>query len=346
MKSKPMHLDSVLKQLDALRDARPEVAERSEVSLAPRGDSRDGAVYLLDNDLLLAVKVAMATGRSLLLTGDPGSGKSSVAAYLAKELGWRYYEHVVTSRTEASDLLWQFDTVRKLGDASGRTNLSDYDYVEPGALWWAFDRDGAGDRGGNSKAAPTDNKPVEPLSEINETRSEHHAVVLIDEIDKADPDVPNALLVPLGSNRFVVRETQTEVKLDPPVLPGAVTPAPAVLVIVSSNGERALPSAFVRRCITHRLAAPDPDRLVEIAVAHAAIEGYVSDKPELERIRDLAERTVALRGELEENKQKGAGAAEFLDAVRAARELKLKPEDKAKWDALLSLTVTKTAARS
>src|SRR5437879_3622590 len=72
-------------------------------------DRRDGRVYVTDAPIKLALKVALATGRPLLLRGDPGSGKSSLAAYVARNLGWRYYEHVVTARTDATDLLWTFD---------------------------------------------------------------------------------------------------------------------------------------------------------------------------------------------------------------------------------------------
>src|SRR5262249_10340703 len=158
--------------------------------------------------------------------------------------------------------------VRKLGDASGRTGLSDSDYVEPGVLWWAFDREGARRRGAPAPGPPELLAPtarareaVEPAADLNAGRSAHHAVVLIDEIDKADPDVPNALLVPLGSGQFIVRETQTAVapvptsSTKPAAGPRAAVAAP-VLVVITSNGERDLPPAFLRRCVTHHLDAP------------------------------------------------------------------------------------------
>ena len=71
----------------------------------------------MSGDIEFAVRVAEATGRPLLLRGEPGSGKSSLAAYIARQRDWRYYEHVVTSRTQARDLLWTFDSVRRLADA-------------------------------------------------------------------------------------------------------------------------------------------------------------------------------------------------------------------------------------
>jgi MoxR-like ATPase len=350
MAKEPMTVPEVLAALNALRDEMPALAKGAARRTGAAGDVRDGSVYLMDEQLMLAVQVAVATARPLLLTGDPGTGKSSLAAYLAARLSWRYYEHVVTGRTEANDLLWEFDTVRRLGDATGREGLSYSDYVEPGVLWWAFDPKGARSRGATQRAAPTKvAQAAEPLAGVNAGRSPHHAVVLIDEIDKADPDVPNALLVPLGSNQFVVRETQAEVRVpesrrtarksnsDDPL-------AAAVLIVITSNGERDLPPAFLRRCVAHHLASPDSARLEQIAKAHAALEGRKLADPELKRVRDLAAQTVSIREELRKVGRKGAGTAEFLDAVHAARDLRITAGDAQAWDRLISLTLRKGVA--
>ena len=361
MTSDSMTVTQVVERLRTLTDAMPARAAKgikTATRRAPSGDLRDGSVYLMDKHLLLAVQVAVATGRPLLLTGDPGSGKSSLARYLAEQLKWRYYEHVVTGRTEASDLLWQFDTVRKLGDASGSAALDDSRYVEPGVLWWALNRDGARRRGADThNGSGSGNKrrlrsvaPAEPFADINAGRSSRHAVVLIDEIDKADPDVPNALLVPLGSSKFVVRETQSlvEASAAPATSSGRAkdTPAAPLLVIITSNGERELPPAFVRRCVTHHLDAPDEARLQAMALAHATREGRVPDADEMQRIKDLAHQAVQIREELRALNRKGAGAAEFLDAVRASRELGFTAANKDDWERLLSLTLRKGAART
>jgi MoxR-like ATPase len=344
-----MTVAEVLGALGGLQDKMPSVARGSSRRSGAAGDARDGSVYLMDEPLVLAVQVAVATARPLLLTGDPGTGKSSLAAFLAAELNWRYYEHVVTARTEANDLLWHFDTVRKLGDATGREGLRDSDYVEPGVLWWAFDRDAAASRGAAlAPAAVAAAHAAEPLAEMNTSRSRHHAVVLIDEIDKADPDVPNALLVPLGSNQFLVRETQVPVRARRTSESGRDRRhlAAPVLIVITSNGERELPPAFLRRCVAHHLAAPEEDRLEQIAQAHAALEGRQIRGPELQRVKDLAGQTVAIRKELKDDLgRKGAGTAEFLDAARASRELHLSPADKEAWDRLISLTIRKGAAR-
>src|ERR1700722_13586199 len=99
-------------------------------------DRRGGRVYLMPEKLELAVGVGLATGRPLLLRGEPGAGKSSLAAYVARERGWRYFEHVVTSQTQARDLLWTFDGVRRLADAQAGGNLPRTDtYIQPGVLW-------------------------------------------------------------------------------------------------------------------------------------------------------------------------------------------------------------------
>lgn len=287
-------------------------------------DRRDGSVYVYDDGLKLATEVSMVTGRPLLLRGKPGSGKSSFAAYVARSLGWCYYDQVITARTRAQDLLWTFDSVRRLADAQvssrGGTKLYDYDYVEPGVLWWVFDRDLA-----NRRGAPPERLPalpaLHPNEEENATRSPDHAVVLLDEIDKADPDVPNDLLVPLGSLEFRVEETGTVVRRPVPSIDAPKSYVSPLLVVITTNEERDLPDAFLRRCVVYELLPPDADRLVEIAGAHFGdVEGKLAGK-DLELCRELARIVVRLRKEAAELALRGPSTAEFLDAVRACRSL-------------------------
>ena len=179
-------------------------------------DRRDGSVYQMHPRVRLAVDVALAAGRPLLLRGEPGSGKSSLAPYLARNLKTRYYEEVVAASTRVEDFLWRFDTVRKLSDAQarqpGEPAPDDAEYVVEGVLWKAFDPDGEF----GSEDTPD-------------------AVILIDEIDKADPDVPNGLLVPLGAGQFPVPARED---------PIAIPKGRRVIVVITTNEERQLPPAF------------------------------------------------------------------------------------------------------
>jgi MoxR-like ATPase len=213
-----------------------------------QGDQRQGRVYVYDKPIVLAVNVALATGRPLLIYGPSGSGKSSLARNIAHFKKWRFVERVITSRTQARDLLYDVDLLKRLHDAQAAAFTkktfarSMKPYIVPGPLWWAFDR-----RTASTFAA-------EPAWEHQHDR----AVVLLDEIDKADPDVPNNLLVPLGSLGFEVEPLGVTVE---------VAPSRTPLVILTSNEERQLPPAFLRRCVELRIAVSRP-RLVAIAYAH------------------------------------------------------------------------------
>jgi MoxR-like ATPase len=284
------------------------------------GDQRDGSVYVYNDEIVLAVNVAIATGRPLLIRGASGSGKSSLAANVARKLGWRYYEIVISSRTQARDLQWTFDTVRRLSDAQTKEGLkSTSAYIQPGVLWWAFDSATAREHGqAQEGTAPTYG------AEMDRTP----AVVLLDEIDKADPDVPNNLLVPIGSLEFKVSETNTLVRSalrDPPFL------------CITTNEERDLPPAFVRRCVSIRLADPTRERLVQIAKAHFGKTG-------VRRYEQIAEQVMNLAGPPDQPGAIRPSSAEYLDAVQASLELRATPvEADPTWQSILQAITSKRA---
>ena len=297
---------------DAGPDGQPFDADRA-YRLGDRSPST-ALPYVYDERITLAVNTALAAGRPLLVRGHPGTGKSSVARSVADKLGWRFYAHTVSSRTTARDLLWSFDTVARLADAQALPQGSELPprerYLVPGPLWWAFDPASARHHG-------TDPTATNPDAD--------RAVVLVDEIDKADPDVPNDLLVPLGSYEFRVEDEAPVVAEHPP------------LVVVTTNEERELPRAFLRRCVILALEAPAPDRLRSIAEAHfpgldPALLGAVQGSYTQARVERIA------AGE------PPPSVAELLDALAACQGLHVEPQDPdaaRRWSDMVKLLLAK-----
>lgn len=225
------------------------------------GDAGGPLHYVFTTELGLAVNAAYVTKRPLLLRGAPGSGKSSFARAIAESQGWPLLVRVINSDSKLDDLLWRYDYVRRLQHATdpGRTTLHDNGYVEPQALWWALAPE-SGQRRGTSREDwdkgsydfPLARSPVAPSSE---------AVLLLDEIDKADPTLPNDLLVALGEGKFTVRETGD-----------LVVAERSPLIIITTNDERELSRAFIRRCIVAELPQLRGDALyawfLRVGTAH------------------------------------------------------------------------------
>lgn len=292
--------------LEGERWFRPDRVVCHKVSTAPEAqlgtDRQQEAIYVYhDDDIALAVNAAIATRRPLLISGPSGCGKSSLAFNVALALRRRYYEYTVTSTSEARDIIYHFDAVRRLSDASSGKGLKlSQAYVEPGPLWWALDPTSARQRGFSDMLEPSDlafdPSPVEGEG----------AVVLIDEIDKAEVDFPNNLLVPIGSLSFSVAPTSYRVS-------GALTP----LILITNNAERELPVPFLRRCVTLNLPEMTAEKLVEIAKAHISVANHKIDL--FQKIADLVIQ-LAMDKSID-NAKRRLSAAEYLDTVRACLEL-------------------------
>jgi MoxR-like ATPase len=289
-----------------------------------RGDEAPAGGYVYDakGRIALGVNVALATGRPLLVRGRPGSGKSSLAADVAKRLDWRYYEHTITSRTRARELLWSFDAVRRLSDATAETLRDQLAYVTPGVLWWAFSAKNAAARGMTDDVLAS--RDLGRLTDPS-PRTGERAVVLLDEIDKADPDVPNDLLLPLGALKFTVAEVDGG-----PVVKAEAPP----LVFITTNEERDLPLAFVRRCVVLSLPDPSRDRMIDIANAHF---GARVPRKRLEEVLAAYEQIRKTRTPEEHE----PSLAEYLDAVAAVKALEMRQDPGDHWSELLEFTLRK-----
>lgn len=209
-------------------------------------DIGDTVCHVMEPDMISAVNAALAINRPLLIWGEPGIGKSQLAKAVAKELKRPFLHFVADARTEARDLLWYFDAVARLAEAQlnrePRHDDSDplaiENFIVPGPMWWALNWNSA-------KTMAAKCKRKEP--ELNGGDVGNGVVVLIDEIDKADTDVPNGLLEALGSSRFQPQG------LDEAVVCVGQKP----LVLITTNEERSLPDAFLRRCLSLHLHFPE-----------------------------------------------------------------------------------------
>ena len=189
--------------------------------------------YLPNPELVEAVNLAVYLERPLLLKGEPGCGKTQLASAVAYELGLPFEAWYVKSTSRAQEGLYTYDTVGRLRDAqlaaSGRLTDAQIQRMEDAAAYIRW--------GALGKAF----------------RQNQRVVVLIDEIDKADIDFPNDLLLELDEQRFRVEEIDDEVK--------AIAPP---IVFITSNDEKDLPDAFLRRCLFHYVEFPTRDRLTQI----------------------------------------------------------------------------------
>lgn len=184
--------------------------------------------YIATDDLAIAVNAAITLEKPLLIKGEPGTGKTLLAHEISKSLGKRLITWHVKSTTTAQQGLYEYDAVSRLRDSQlGNEKVEDIaNYIKKGKLWEAFD-------------------------------SEEQVILLIDEIDKADIQFPNDLLLELDKMEFFCYETgQTiQAKKRP-------------IVIITSNNEKELPDAFLRRCFFHYISFPDAQTIKQIIAVH------------------------------------------------------------------------------
>jgi MoxR-like ATPase len=184
--------------------------------------------YVATDDLMMAVNAALALERPLLIKGEPGTGKTMLALEVAQALGRPLFEWHIKSTTKAQHGLYEYDAVSRLRDSQlGDPKVKDIsNYIVQGMLWKAF-------------------------------TAEQPAVLLIDEVDKADIEFPNDLLRELDRMEFYVYETQQLIKAQH-----------RPLVIITSNNEKELPDAFLRRCFFHYIRFPDAETMAKIVDVH------------------------------------------------------------------------------
>jgi MoxR-like ATPase len=186
------------------------------------------ASYIATEDLKVAVNAAIVLERPLLVKGEPGTGKTVLAEEIAKALGARLITWHIKSTTKAQQGLYEYDAVSRLRDSQlGDGRVSDVaNYIKRGKLWDAF------------------TAPQRP-------------VLLIDEIDKADIEFPNDLLLELDRMEFFVYETGETIKAEQ-----------RPIVLITSNNEKELPDAFLRRCFFHYIKFPDHETMNSIVDVH------------------------------------------------------------------------------
>lgn len=276
------------------------------------------------------VNAALVTRRPVLLRGEPGIGKSQLARAVAQLTGRGLVSVVVDARTEPRDLLYRYDAVRRLGEAQvlGRLEapemsaLDEGRFVCPGPLWWAFSWTSAETqlrryerRSSTSSGAIV--TPWTPKEGFDVARD--GVVVLIDEIDKADPSVPNGLLEALGQRTFSVMGQAEPVR--------QIGQAP--LVVITSNEERTLPGAFLRRCWVREIG-PEGDLhewFTRRGRAHFSTKVLADDV-----LEGAVKMLIADRTKLKSQHLNPPGQAELIDLLKALVELA--PEVKKRGESL------------
>jgi MoxR-like ATPase len=293
---------------------------------------------VFDEASVHALMAAEAAERPLLIRGEPGTGKSQLARAAAEATGRLFLSAVVNARTECQDLQWQFDAVARLGEAQALAHcnvdeiprrINPLRFLSPGPLWWVFDWASAQDQ-----YELCDHRlelaPIPPDGWV----ATQGSVLLIDEIDKADTDLPNGLLETLGNGDFAVPYLGASVRQS--------QDCPPPLVIITTNEERELPAAFLRRCLVLQLSLPEADdELLDFLCRRGEVH---FGKCCADTVRHQAGKLL-----LEDRKAANAqglfppGQAEYLDLLRAVCKLGHDEDEQINWLAKIGEFVLKKA---
>ncbi|MEO0810537.1 MAG: MoxR family ATPase, partial [Pseudomonadota bacterium] len=279
----------------------------------------DGApvAHIFEEREVHAIQAAYAARRPLLVRGEPGVGKSQLAKAAAVATGRAFVQKVVNIRSEPQDLLWIDDPIARLADAQLINAVSGYmtggrrardlrkkindrtSYFEPGVFWWAFDWNSAK----KQTAEPEQPEGCKPSNGV---------VVLIDEIDKAETDLPNGLLEVLGTRSFMPDFFDKPISAPKDRWP---------MVVITTNEERELPAAFMRRCVVLNVALPkDPERLEAFLIERG--KAHMGTRLHESAIEMAAEQLRLARTEaVEKHTRLLPGQAEFIDLLNAVAKL-------------------------
>ena len=285
------------------------IDERFEL---PKIGSWPRTVHVFDTESAYALTAAEAANRPLLIRGEPGTGKSQLARAAAVAQKRLFLSVVVNARTECQDLQWHFDAVGRLGEAQTLAHVLEQDiqarlhpqrFLSPGALWWALDWNSA-----QSQWQACANRPEPVPMRPHAWQPDQGSVLLIDEIDKADTDLPNGLLETLGNGDFTVPYLGTSVRQS------AACPPP--LVVITTNEERELPAAFLRRCLVLQLSLPKEDSALLDFLCRRGEVHFSTQCREAVRLQ-AAELLLEDRKAAENQGLPPPGQAEYLDLLRA-----------------------------
>jgi MoxR-like ATPase len=264
--------------------------------------------YDAGDELIEVVNLAIELGMPLLLEGEPGCGKSRLAHALVYEFNYRqesnpikYYEWIVQSTSKAEDSLYQYDYIGRLQAAQISGILSQKEIEESSSE-------------PKNPATSKDWVDLQPLGKAfkQSQDKQEQSVVLIDEIDKADRDFPNDLLLAIESRRFFIKETGDLIQANDQAFP---------LIIITSNQEKNLPNAFLRRCIYHYIELPNQERLRKILT-----ERFTDAEQEV--IIKAVDRFQEVRTSQDETKSEGEKKVSTSELIAWFKSLlKYKPEE-------------------